>query len=88
MPLPVPIVSLGVTVNVTVPELPGVPLRLIVPVPLPEIVRPVGFVTPESASVTAPVPPVEVIDWLYDNPTSPAGSDKGVSAIAGFTAKE
>ena len=48
--------SVGVTVNVTVPELLGVPLRLIVPVPSPEIVRPVEFVTADNANVTAPVP--------------------------------
>ena len=62
--VPVPTASLGVTVKVTVPVEVGVPDTLIVPVPLPEIVKPVVLVTPDTLSVTGAVPPVEVIVWL------------------------
>jgi hypothetical protein len=54
--------SVGVMVKLTVPDEVGVPVRLMVPVPLPEIVSPVVFVTPESASVILPEPPEPVID--------------------------
>ncbi len=64
MPEPVPTASVGVTVNVTAPEVLGVPLIVIVPVPLPLIVSPVGFVTLDTVKVTGAEPPVDVIDWL------------------------
>ena len=65
--------SLGVTVKETVPELVGVPVTEMVPVPLPEIVKPVVLVTFETVTVGAVMPPVALIDWLYVRPTSPAG---------------
>ena len=61
VPEPVPILSVGVTVKLTVPEVVGVPVRLMVPVPLPEIVSPVVFVRPDTARVTGAEPPVDVI---------------------------
>ena len=74
--------------KVTVPAEVGVPERAMVPVPLPEIVSPVVFVTPETARVTGAAPPVEVIDWLYANPASPSGREVGVKANAESTANE
>ena len=53
--------SVGVTVKLTVPAASGVPDRLMVPVPLPVMVRPVVFVTPETARVIVPDPPEAVI---------------------------
>jgi hypothetical protein len=59
---PAPFESVGVTVKLTVPDEVGVPVRLMVPVPLPEIVSPVVFVTPESDSAILPEPPEPAID--------------------------
>jgi hypothetical protein len=61
VPEPVPILSVGVTVKLTGPAEVGVPERLMVPVPLPERVRPVVFVIPDNARVIAPAPPVPMI---------------------------
>jgi hypothetical protein len=48
--------SVGVTVKLTVPDVVGVPERVIVPVPLPEMVRPVVFVSPDTPRVTGSPP--------------------------------
>jgi hypothetical protein len=77
-----------VTVKLTVPTEVGVPVRLMVPVPPPEIVSPVVLVTLESASVILPEPPEAVIDWLYASPITPAGSVLGLRTIAGITVNE
>ena len=88
MPELVPILSVGVTVKLTVPAEVGIPVRLIVPVPLPEMVSPVVFVTPDNARVMVPEPPVPVIVWLYASPTSPAGRVVGVGAAGVWTMNE
>ena len=67
----------------TVPELVGVPVTVIVPVPVPEIVKPVVLVTPDTASVTVPLPPEAVIELLYATPTSSTGSDDGLRTTGG-----
>jgi hypothetical protein len=61
VPEPVATSSVGVTVKVMVPVEVGVPERLMVPVPLPERVSPVGFVTLDTARVTGAEPPVDVM---------------------------
>ena len=50
--------------KITVPAEVGVPVRLIEPVPLPEIVSPVVLVTFETPKVTGAVPPVNAIVLL------------------------
>ena len=72
----------------TVPVLVGVPVTVIVPVPVPEIVNPVVLVTPDTASVTAPLPPVDVIEWLYASPISAAGRVEGLRMMAGLIKNE
>ena len=72
----------------TVPVLVGAPTRVIVPVPPPTIVMPVLLDTFDRFSVTAPLPPVDVIVWLYARPTSPGGSVAGLRTTAGLTVNE
>ena len=74
--------------KVTVPEEVGVPESVMVPVPFPEMVSPVVFVTPDTARVTGAAPPVEVIDLLKAIPTSPPGSVDGLRTTDGLTVNE
>src|SRR5206468_1356715 len=58
------IASDGVSVEVTVPAVVGVPEMVMVPEPSPEMVSPVPLVTPDRARVTGPDPPTGLIVWL------------------------